>query len=84
MALFNATNITPATLSTHTTFATKVTLLTDPKGAVDSGELENDQSAYIEKLKLLASLVPSAFDHISDILGKFSRWLMGKNFVLWN
>ena len=38
---------------------------------MDEGEPDEHQSAYLEKLKLLASLAPSVFDHLSDIMGKY-------------
>ena len=49
--------------------------VTDRREAVVEEEQGEHQSAYIEKLKLLASLVPCVFDHVSDIMGKYSALL---------
>ena len=59
------------TYATYATHATHAAHDTDCQEAVDEAKPDEDQSAYIEKLKLLASLFPSIFDHVSDILGKF-------------
>ncbi len=42
-----------------------------PEVSLQSSDNSSQSDNYLEKLKLVASLLPSTLDHVSDILSRF-------------